>query len=79
LLTPRRLAFGVGHDRDDRLALVADLVGRERGLVILAEVQEAEQRVEIARHVGAADHAAHAGRALGLAGVDAADARVMMR
>ena len=34
-----RLALAVRHDRDDRLALVADLVGRERRLVVLAEVQ----------------------------------------
>ena len=74
-----RLAFTVRHDRDDRLALVAHLVGRERRLVVLAEVEQAEQRVEIARHVGAADHAAHAACALGLGGVDAADAGVMMR
>ena len=74
-----RLALGAGDDRHDRLALVAHLVGRERRLVVLAEVQEREQRVEIARHIRAADDAAHARHALRLARIDAADARVMMR
>ena len=73
------LALAVGDDGDDRLALVAHLVDRERRLVVLAEIDQAEQRVEIARHVGAADDPAYPGGALGLDGVDAADARVRVR
>ncbi|MHC2233039.1 hypothetical protein ACVI8L_001378 [Bradyrhizobium diazoefficiens] len=68
-----RLALAVGNDGDDRLALVADLVDRQRRLVVLAEIDQAQQRVEIDRHVGAADDPAHAGRALGLGGVDTAN------
>ncbi len=41
------LARAVGDDGDDRLALVADLVDRQRRLVVLAEVDQAEQRVQI--------------------------------
>jgi hypothetical protein len=73
------LALAVCDHRDDRLALVADLVDRERRLVVLAEVQEAQKRVEVPRHVGAADHAPDAGRALGRARVDAADAGMVAR
>ena len=57
-----RLALAVGDDRDDRLALVAHLVDRERRLVVLAEIDQAEQGVEIARNVGAANDPAHAGQ-----------------
>ena len=53
-------ARAVGDDGDDRLALVAHLVDRERRLVVDAEVDERQQRVQIARHVLAADDAAHA-------------------
>ena len=69
----------VGDDGDDRLALVAHLVDRERRLVVLAEVDEAEQRVEIDRHVGAANDAPHAGRAFRFRRVDAAQAGVGVR
>ena len=74
-----RLAVAVGDDGDDRLALVADLVDGERRLVVLAEVDEAEERVEVHRHVGAANDAPDARMPLGLARVDAPDARVRMR
>ena len=37
------LARAVGDDGDDRLALVAHLVDRERRLVVLAEIDQAEQ------------------------------------
>ena len=52
---------------------------RQRRLVVLAEVDEAEKRVEIARHVGAADDPAYAGRAFGFRGVDMAQPRVGLR
>lgn len=68
-----RLAFAVGDNGKDRLALVADLVDRQRGLVILAEVDEAEKRVEIDRDIGATDDPAHAGRAFCVRGIDATD------
>ena len=73
------LALAVGDDGDDRLALVADLVDGQRRLVVQAEIDEAEQGVQIARHVGAADDPAHTRRALGLAGIDAADAGMGVR
>ena len=72
-------ARAVGDDSDDRLALVAHLVDRERRLVVLAEVDEAEQRVEIDRHVGPANDAPHAGRAFRFRRVDAAQAGVGVR
>ena len=73
------LSRAVGDDGDDRLALVAHLVDRERRLVVLAEVDQAEQRVEIDRHVGAANDAANAGRAFRFGGVDAAQAGMGVR
>ncbi len=73
------LALRACDHRDDRLTLVADLVGGQRRLVVLAEVEQAQERIEVARHVGAADDAADAGGAFGLGRVDPADARMMMR
>ena len=73
------LAVAVGDNSHDRFALVAHLVDRERGLVVLAEIDEAQQCVEVARHVSAANDAANPRAALGLAGVDAADPRVRVR
>ncbi len=73
------LARTVRDDGDDRLALVAHLVDRERRLVVLAEIDQAEQGVEVARHIGAADDPAHAGERSASAGVDAAQARMGMR
>ena len=73
------LAVAVGDDGDDRLALVAHLVDRQRRLVVLAEIDQAEQRVEVARHIGAADDPAHSGGTLGLDGVDAPDPRMRVR
>ncbi len=49
------LARAIGDHGDDWLALVANLVDRKRWLVVLAEIDQTEQRIEIARHVGAAD------------------------
>ena len=69
-------AEGVGDHGDDRLALVAHLVDRESRLVVEAEVDQRQQRVEVARHVLAADDAAHAGRALRFAEIDASQARM---
>src|SRR3954454_4337731 len=54
-------ALAVGDYGDDRLALVADLVHRERRLVVLAEIDQAEERVEVARDVRAADDPAYTG------------------
>ena len=73
------VARTVRDDGDDRFALVAHLVDRQRRLVVLAEIDQAEQGVEVARHVGAADDPAHARRTFRLAGVDAAQARMGMR
>ncbi len=58
-------ALTAGDHGDDRLAAVADLVDRQRRLVILAELEQAEQRVEVHRNIGAANDAAHARRTLG--------------
>jgi hypothetical protein len=73
------LALAVGDNGHHRLALVAHLVDRERRLVVLAEIDQAEQGIEVTRHVGAADDAADSGVTLGLDGVDAAYAGVRMR
>jgi hypothetical protein len=72
------LALGVGDHRNDRLALVAHLFGGQRRLVVLAEVEQAQQGVEIDRHVAAGEDAAHAGAALGLGGGDRADAGMVV-
>ena len=63
----------------DRLAFVAHHVGRQRRLVVLAELDEAQQRVEIDRHVGRANDAFDAWRACRSRIVDRADARVRVR
>ncbi len=73
------LAVAVGDNRQDWLALVAHFVDCECRLVVLAEIDEAEQRVEVARHVGAANQPAHPGAALGFRGVDMPDAGVRVR
>ena len=73
------LALAVGDDGNDRLALVAHLVDRQRRLVVLAEIDQAEQRIEVAGHIGATNNPAHPGAALGLHGVDAPDPRMRMR
>src|SRR3984957_14039492 len=69
-------ALTVRNDGHDRLALITDLVDGERRLVLLAKIDQAEQRVEIARHVGATDDPSHAGAALRFGEVDTADARM---
>jgi hypothetical protein len=74
-----RLALAVGHHGHDRLTLVAHLVDRERWFVVDAEIDQAEQRVEVARHIGAAKDAAHAGHLLGFGEIDAANPRVAVR
>ena len=71
--------LAVGDDGDDRLALVAHLVDGERRLVVLAESDQAEQRVLVERHVLPPHHALDARRALGGGDVDAPDPGVMMR
>ena len=69
----------LGDDSDDGFAAIAHLVDGERRLVILAEIDQAEQRVQVARHVAAADDPPHALAPLGLAGVDAAQPRMRLR
>ena len=64
---------------NDRLAFVTHLVNGKRGLVVNAEVDEAEQGVEIARHIGAADDPADARRAFRVRRIDAAQPRMRMR
>ena len=51
----------------------------ERRLVVLAEVQKAEQRVEVDRHVGRPDHALDARRPLGRGSIDPTQAGVVVR
>ena len=75
----QRGAFGGGDKAEDRLALVAHDVGCERRLVVFAELDEAQQRVEIDRHVGGANDALDAGRARRSRIVDRADARMRVR
>ena len=74
-----RRAFAGRDDAEDRLAFVAHDVRRQRRLVILAELNEAQQRVEIDRHVGGPDDPFHARRARRRRIVDRADARMRMR
>ena len=71
--------FALGHHGEDRLALVAYLVDGQQRLVVLAEADQAQQRVFVHGHVGGADHALDAGGALGRRYVDGAQARVRMR
>ena len=73
------LALGLGDDGGDRLALVGDLLLREQRLVVEAEVEQRQERVEVLRHVAAGDDAHDAGHALGGGGVDAADAGMVVR
>ena len=72
----RSLSAMIGRDR---LALVADLLVRDERLVVHAEIEQAQKRIEIARHVLAEHDAHHARHALRFARIDAADAGVMMR
>ena len=72
-------ALTVSDHGDDRLALVADLIYGKRRLVVLAEIDEAQERIEIVRNIGAADDPAHAGTALRFGEVDTADARMRVR
>ena len=68
-----------GDDGEHRLALVAHDVGRERRLVVLAELDEAQKRVEIDRHIGRANDPLDPRRARRDGIVDRADARVGVR
>ncbi len=72
-------AVAVGDDGQHRLADIGDLLLGDQRLVVDPEIDEAQQRVEVARHVGPADDAPHARHPLGAARVDPAHARVMMR
>ena len=60
--------------------LLCDAIARqERGpIVVEPEAHQAQQRVEVMRHVLGQDDAMHAGRSFGLAHVDRADASVMV-
>ena len=67
----------VGDDHRDRLARVTDALGREHRELDgheLGPVEHRGERLEVAE-VGGGEHGAHAGRPLGLGGVDALDAR----
>ena len=75
----KRRTFAGRDDGEDRLALVAHNVGGKRRLVVLAELDEAQQRVEIDRHVGCANDPLHARRARRRRIVDRADARMGVR
>jgi hypothetical protein len=71
--------FARCDDGQNRLALVAHDVGCERRLVVLAELDEAQERIEIDRHVGATNDAFDARRARCRRIVDRADARMRVR
>ncbi len=74
-----RLRLGLGDDGGDRLALVGDLGLRQQRLVVDAEIEQAQQRVEVARHVATRQHPHDAGHGLRFGRVDAADAGMMVR
>ena len=74
-----RRSLALGDDRHDGLALVVHLVDRKRGLVVLAEIDQAEQRVLVHRHIGCPQDALHARCALRRADIDGADAGMVMR
>ena len=71
--------LAVGHHRHDRLALVAHLVDCQHRLVVLAEADQAQQRVLVDGDVGGADHPLDARIALRSRYVDRPDAGVRMR
>ena len=69
-----------GRDNaEDRFALVTHYVGGQRRLVVLAELDETEKRVEIDRHVCGPDDPFHARRARRRRIVDRANTRMRMR
>ena len=74
-----RRALAGRDDAKDRLALVAHDVGSERRFVVLAELDEAEQGVEIDRHVGRPNDSLDARRARRRRIVDRANARMGVR
>ena len=73
-----RGGLGLGDDRGDRLAAVADLVERERRLVVGAEVEEDQQGVDPLRHVLGSEDAHHARHLRGLAHVHRANPGVVV-
>jgi hypothetical protein len=75
----QRRALAGRNDTENGLALVTHDIGRQRRLVILAELDEAQKRVEIDRHVGGPNDALDAGRPRRHRIVDRADARVRVR
>ena len=72
------LLFGIRDDGRDRLALVGNLVGAEHGLVIEAEVEQAQQGIQIDRDIATKQHATHAGHAFGFGRIDRTNARMMV-
>jgi len=73
------LPLGFGNDRGHGLADIGNLCILDQFLLILAEIDKREQRVEVVRHV-ARQHDAHdTGHAFRLAGIDGPDAGMVMR
>jgi hypothetical protein len=72
-------SLGGRDDAEDRLALVAHRLGRQRRLVVLAELDQAQQRIEIERHVGRSNDALDARRTRGRRIIDRADVGMRMR
>ena len=68
----------LGDHRDDRLALVADLVDGERRLVVGLDLDQAEDRIDVLRHVLVGEDAHDARSLLRLARIDRQDARVVV-
>ena len=64
--------LALGDHRSDRLAAIADLVEGKRRLVIGADVEEDQQRVDLLRHVLGRENAHHARHPFGLVDVDRA-------
>ena len=74
-----RLSLGCRNHGRHRFAAVGHLVGRQQRFVIDAEIEQAQQGVQIGRHITPGQHLDDAGHLLGLRGVDTADAGVVMR
>ena len=72
-------AIAGGHDGQHRFALVGDLAGRDQRLVVTAEIQQAEKRIQVIGDIFPAHDTHHPLHALGGGCIDGADAGMVMR
>jgi hypothetical protein len=74
-----RLRLRLGDHGCHRLALVAHALGGQHRLVVDAEIEQAQKRVEIRGHIGAGEDAQDTGHARCFTGVDPTDSGGVMR